>query len=156
MFRRKPWTITDFIENKTVSLEVAALMWLAIQYEMSMIVSGGTASGKTSLLGSITPFIQPNQRIISIEDRLPFIYEYISLAQSLMANTYIENKDLKTAIMKFKEAKKSNNKTLQNEQTFVRGAFIESRLMYIAELQENWGLADNFAQNTYQLMKKIM
>lgn len=68
LFKRNPWTITDFIENKTVSLEVGALLWLAIQYEMSMIVSGGTASGKTSLLGAIMPFIQPNHRIISIED----------------------------------------------------------------------------------------
>jgi len=68
MFRRKPWTITDFIQNKTVALNVAALIWLAIQYEISMIVSGGTASGKTSFLGSILPFIQPNQRVISIED----------------------------------------------------------------------------------------
>ena len=32
MFRRKPWTITDLIENKTVSPEVAALVWLAVQY----------------------------------------------------------------------------------------------------------------------------
>jgi len=83
MFRRNPWTITDFIENKTVSSEVAALMWLAIQYEMSMIVSGGTASGKTSLLGSIMPFIQPNQRIISIEDtrelNLPSFLHWIPL-----------------------------------------------------------------------------
>jgi flagellar protein FlaI len=68
MFRRNPWTITDFIENNTVSTEVAALVWLAIQYEMSMIISGGTASGKTSFLGSVMPFIQPNQRVISIED----------------------------------------------------------------------------------------
>ncbi len=83
MFRRKPWTITDFIENKTVSSEVAALIWLAIQYEMSMIVSGGTASGKTSLLGSIMPFIQPNQRIISIEDtrelNLPSFLHWVPL-----------------------------------------------------------------------------
>jgi len=68
MFRRKPWTITDLIENKTVSLEVAALVWLAVQYEMSMIVSGGTASGKTSFLSAIMPFIPPNHRVISIED----------------------------------------------------------------------------------------
>lgn len=68
MFRRNPWTITDFIENNTVSTEVAAMIWLAIQYEMSMIISGGTASGKTSFLGSVMPFIQPNQRVISIED----------------------------------------------------------------------------------------
>ena len=67
-FRRKPWTITDFIENKTISPEVAAILWLSVQYEMSMLVSGGTASGKTSFLGSILPFIQTNQRIVSIED----------------------------------------------------------------------------------------
>jgi flagellar protein FlaI len=68
MFRRRPWTITDFIENRTISTEVAALIWLAVQYEMSMIISGGTASGKTSFLTTIMPFIPPNQRIISIED----------------------------------------------------------------------------------------
>lgn len=68
MFRRKPWTITDFIQNKTISSDVTALIWLAVQYEISMIISGGTASGKTSFLGSILPFIQPNQRVISIED----------------------------------------------------------------------------------------
>jgi len=68
MFRRKPWTITEFIESKTTSLEVTALFWLAVQYEMSMIISGGTASGKTSFLGAILPFIQPNQRVITIED----------------------------------------------------------------------------------------
>ncbi len=68
MFRRKPWTIPEFIKNKTVSSQIAAFFWLGIQFEMSMIISGGTASGKTSLLGSVLPFIQPNQRVITIED----------------------------------------------------------------------------------------
>jgi len=67
-FSRSPWTITDFIENKSISLELAAFLWMAIENETSMIVSGGTASGKTSLLNVLTPFIPPNQRIISIED----------------------------------------------------------------------------------------
>lgn len=67
-FRRKPWTITDFINNNTVSSEIAALLWLNIQYEMNMIISGGTASGKTSFLNSLMSFIPANQRIISIED----------------------------------------------------------------------------------------
>ena len=83
MFRRKPWTITDFIANKTISSEVAAWIWLAVQYEMSMIIAGGTASGKTSLLGAIMPFIPPNQRIISIEDtrelNLPSFLHWIPL-----------------------------------------------------------------------------
>ncbi len=67
-FARRPWTITDFIESGTLSLDVAAFLWLAIQYELNIVVAGGTASGKTSLLNALTCFIQPNQRIISIED----------------------------------------------------------------------------------------
>jgi len=67
-FAVKPWTVTDLIREKTISLEGAALLWLAVQNEMSIIVSGGTASGKTSILNTIANFFPPNQRIISIED----------------------------------------------------------------------------------------
>ena len=67
-FARKPWNITDFVENKTLSLEVAAFLWMSIQYELNMIIAGGSSSGKTSLLNSLMPFMSPNHRIISIED----------------------------------------------------------------------------------------
>ncbi len=67
-FRRKPWTITDFIFNKTFNPEIVALLWLSFQYEISTLFSGGTASGKTSMLGCCLPFIPSNHRIISIED----------------------------------------------------------------------------------------
>jgi len=67
-FRREPWTVTDFINNKTANKEVMALIWLIMEYEMNMIVSGGTGSGKTSFLNVCTPFIQPNHRILTIED----------------------------------------------------------------------------------------
>ena len=67
-FASRPWTITDFIEANTLSTEIAAFLWLAIQYEMNVLISGGTASGKTSLLNVISGFIPPTNRIISIED----------------------------------------------------------------------------------------
>jgi flagellar protein FlaI len=67
-FARKPWTVTDFIKSKTISTEAAAFLWLAIQYELNILVTGGTASGKTSLLNVLSYFIPPNHRIISIED----------------------------------------------------------------------------------------
>ena len=67
-FARDPWTVTDFITNKTADETVFSLIWLAIQYELSVLISGGTASGKTSFLNVCMPFIPPNQRIISIED----------------------------------------------------------------------------------------
>jgi flagellar protein FlaI len=82
-FRRQPWTVTDFIKNKTANPDVMALIWLAVQYELNIIISGGTASGKTSFLNSCMPFIQPNHRIISIEDtrevRLPSFLHWVPL-----------------------------------------------------------------------------
>jgi len=67
-FARDPYTIVDLINNKTINLEVAVLLWIAIEYEMNILISGGTASGKTVLLNSCMPFIPPNHRIISVED----------------------------------------------------------------------------------------
>ncbi|MCW1301162.1 MAG: ATPase, T2SS/T4P/T4SS family [Candidatus Nanoarchaeia archaeon] len=82
-FRRKPWSITDLIGNKTITPEVAALLWLAIQYEASIIVAGGTASGKTTMLNTIACFIPPNQRVISIEEtrelNLPSFLHWVPL-----------------------------------------------------------------------------
>lgn len=67
-FARDPWTVTDMIVNKTSDAQLFALIWLAIQYEMNIIISGGTGSGKTSFLNVCMAFVPPNHRIISIED----------------------------------------------------------------------------------------
>jgi flagellar protein FlaI len=67
-FRRDPWTVTDFIETKTSNAASMAMLWLAMEYELNIIVSGGTGSGKTTLLNVMLPFIQPNQRVLTIED----------------------------------------------------------------------------------------
>ncbi len=67
-FAEKPWSITDLIKSNTMNYETAAWVWLAIQNELSMIIAGGTGSGKTSALNAIANFFPPNQRIISIED----------------------------------------------------------------------------------------
>jgi flagellar protein FlaI len=86
-FARKPWTITDFIQNKTMNANLAAFLWQAIQYELNMIVAGGTSSGKTALLNTLMPFIQPNHRIISIEDtrelQLPNFLHWVPLTTRL-------------------------------------------------------------------------
>jgi flagellar protein FlaI len=67
-FSADPWTITKFIKDNTLSIEAAAFIWLAVQNELSILVAGGTGSGKTSMLNVISNFFPPNQRIISIED----------------------------------------------------------------------------------------
>jgi len=86
-FARKPWTVTDFITNGTLNSEVAAFLWTAIQYELNIIVAGGTSSGKTALLNSLMPFMQPNHRIISIEDtrelQLPSFLHWVPMTSRL-------------------------------------------------------------------------
>lgn len=69
-FARAPWTVVSFIspEYNTLSKEMAAFLWMAMQYELNVMVAGGTASGKTSVLNTLCSFIPPIQRIISIED----------------------------------------------------------------------------------------
>jgi flagellar protein FlaI len=67
-FSTDPWTITKFIRDKTISVEAAAFLWIAIQNELSILVAGGTGSGKTSMLNVVSNFFPPNQRMISIED----------------------------------------------------------------------------------------
>ncbi len=82
-FARRPWAITDFIKEGTITSDVAAFLWLAIQYELNIVVAGGTASGKTSLLNVLTSFIPPNQRVISIEEtrelQLPAFMHWVPL-----------------------------------------------------------------------------
>ena len=67
-FSKDPWTMMKLVDNNTLSLDAAALFWLCMQYEMNVLVAGGTASGKTSFLNSILAFTPPNQRVVSIED----------------------------------------------------------------------------------------
>ena len=86
-FAVKPWTITDFIKEGTISYDATALIWMAVQNELSIIITGGTASGKTSMLNVISNFFPPNQRIISLEDtrelQLPDILHWVPLETRL-------------------------------------------------------------------------
>jgi flagellar protein FlaI len=83
-FSAKPWTITDFVKSNAMSVEAAAFIWHCIQFELSTLIAGGTASGKTSMLNVITNFFPPNQRIISIEDtreiQLPKFSHWVPLS----------------------------------------------------------------------------
>jgi archaeal flagellar protein FlaI len=67
-FSRNPWSITTLIKNKMLSPRLAALIWVCVQNELSLLIAGGTGSGKTSFLNAMAGLIPANQRIISIED----------------------------------------------------------------------------------------
>jgi len=67
-FTKIPWTPTQLIAMNTVSPEMLAYFWLLIQYKSSILITGGTASGKTTLLNALAFFIPPEARVVSLED----------------------------------------------------------------------------------------
>ena len=73
-FKKDPFTIIDLINSKTISIELAAFFWLCFDglgvKSANAIISGGTCSGKTTTLNDLSAFINPNERIITIEDTL--------------------------------------------------------------------------------------
>lgn len=67
-FTKVPWTPTQLIAMNTASPEMLAYFWLLLENKMSILIAGGTASGKTTFLNAIAFFIPPEARVVSIED----------------------------------------------------------------------------------------
>ncbi len=67
-FKSDPMTPVDLISIGTYSAELMAFIWLAVENGKSMIVVGGTASGKTSTMNAASFFIPQIAKIVSIED----------------------------------------------------------------------------------------
>ncbi|MEM4258138.1 MAG: ATPase, T2SS/T4P/T4SS family [Candidatus Thermoplasmatota archaeon] len=67
-FRADPITPTDLIEYHSMSPEMVAYMWLAVEHGINAIFAGGTAAGKTSTLNALSLFIPREAKIVSIEE----------------------------------------------------------------------------------------
>lgn len=67
-FRADPFTVTDMVGFNTVSKEMAAYLWYAAENRVSILVGGGIAAGKTTILNCLSMFIKPDLKVVSIED----------------------------------------------------------------------------------------
>jgi len=67
-FRRNPYSPVDLINLGTVSVDIMAYLWILVQYNVSMLICGGVSTGKTTFLNCLSMFIEPEEKIISIED----------------------------------------------------------------------------------------
>jgi flagellar protein FlaI len=63
-----PITATDLIDYKTMSTEMIAYLWIAVEHGINALIAGGTASGKTSTLNALSLFIPHESKIVSIEE----------------------------------------------------------------------------------------
>ena len=67
-FKLDPLTISDLIAFNTISAEMAAYLWYLIENRASVMVVGGVACGKTTILNCLSMFIKPEMKIVSVED----------------------------------------------------------------------------------------
>ncbi len=74
-FSESPITIADLISFNTISSEIAAYFWLAMDYKLTTLILGVTGSGKTSTLNALATLLRPTYKVVTIEDtpelRLP-------------------------------------------------------------------------------------
>lgn len=67
-FKDNPITPTTLVDYHTFSTAMMAYLWLSVESSKSLVFAGGTASGKTTAMNAVSLFIQPEMKIVSIED----------------------------------------------------------------------------------------
>ena len=67
-FAEEPYTVADLINFGSLSDDLAMLLEACVRGKLNVLVSGGTASGKTTLLNVLSRFIPEHERIITVED----------------------------------------------------------------------------------------
>ena len=87
----EPITMERLIELKSISREAAAFLQKAVEQGLNIFISGGTGSGKTTILNAMSGYIPQEERIITIEDSAELQIRHIKNLVSL--ETRVENRD---------------------------------------------------------------
>ena len=67
-FARDPFTVDDLISFGTMMPEMATFLKACVQVRQNIVVSGGTGTGKTTLLNVLSSFIPDRERLVTVED----------------------------------------------------------------------------------------
>jgi len=67
-FAQTPYTVQDLVANGTFNTNLVTFLQACVEARVNMIISGGTGTGKTTLLNVVSAFIPGNERIVTIED----------------------------------------------------------------------------------------
>ncbi len=93
-FARDPYQIEDLINFGTVSVEAAGFLKACVMARANILISGGTGTGKTTLLNVCSSFIPSDERIVTIEDaaELQLHQEHVCRMESRPADLSGENR----------------------------------------------------------------
>lgn len=67
-FAKEAYTVSDLVEFGSLTPQVAEFLEIAVEGKRNILISGGTGTGKTTLLNVVSAFIPSDERIVTIED----------------------------------------------------------------------------------------
>jgi pilus assembly protein CpaF len=67
-FSKKPFNLNKLIEIGAIRPQMAEVLAAAVKARVTLIISGGTGSGKTTMLNALSAFISEKERLLTIED----------------------------------------------------------------------------------------
>ena len=87
-FARDPFQVDDLIAMGTLTQQAASVLEAAVAGGMNILISGGTGTGKTTLLNVLSSFIPGDERIVTIEDaaELQLHQEHVIRLEARLAN----------------------------------------------------------------------
>ncbi len=87
-FSHDPVSPIDLLRFGTVSAYELAYFWTLVEQHRSILISGGTAAGKTTFLNAVTMFVRPEDKIVSIEDTPEIQIDHENWIQSVARSGY--------------------------------------------------------------------
>jgi pilus assembly protein CpaF len=87
-FSKDPYTVDDLINFGTMTPQVAHFLDACVRGQLNIVISGGTGTGKTTLLNVVSAFIPDHDRIVTIEDakELQLKQDHVCSMESRPAN----------------------------------------------------------------------
>lgn len=68
VFRRRTFTLEQLVDVGTLTPGSAELVAAIVRARLALVVSGGTGSGKTTMLGTLLSLVGPTERLVLVED----------------------------------------------------------------------------------------
>ena len=87
-FRQRPFTLDDLVHRGAVAPIVAPVLAAVVAARLAYLVTGGTGSGKTTMLGTLLGLVPPTERIVLVEDaaELRPVHPHVVALQARTAN----------------------------------------------------------------------